>query len=144
MAHQDEGHYRAKHGDAAPPARAVLDAAKADAKDGLITCAAAHGIAKRLNVTPEDVGRAVDFQELKISKCQLGLFGFGKGVKLVKAAESVPADLERDIRAALVDGRIPCRDLWNIADARKMARQDAANACEKLGIRVSRCQLGAF
>lgn len=144
MTHHDEGNYQAKHGDQAPPARAVMDAVKAAAVDNRITCVAAFGIIEGLSATPADAGCAADLLGLKISKCQLGLFGYGKGVKLVKPEESVTADLEREIRSRLVDGRITCNDLWIIADGRNMPRLKAAGACEKLGIRISACQLGAF
>jgi len=144
MTHQDEGHYSAKKRKGAEPSAALIEKVKAAVKEGTISCAPAHAAAGALGETPEAAGRAADLLELKISKCQLGLFGYGKGVKLVKAAESVSPDLEREIRDAIVDGRISCRDLWAIADSRKMKRLDAACACEKLGIRISLCQLGAF
>ena len=144
MTHHDEGNYAAKHGNQAPPAQAVLDEVKAAAHDGKVTCVAANDIAERLSVSPAEVGRAIDLCELKIAKCQLGLFGYGKGVKLVKPAESVPEDLEWEIRSKLVDGRIACRDLWVIADRRNLPRLKAAGACEKLGLKISACQLGAF
>lgn len=144
MTHNDEGNYRAKRGGDTPPARAILDAVKDAARDEKITCAAAFGVAVKQSVSPAEMGRAIDFGELKISKCQLGLFGYGKGVKLVKPAETVPADLEKEIREALEGGSISCQDVWGIADRRGMARLGAACACEKLGIKISKCQLGAF
>lgn len=144
MTHHDEGNYPAKHVDQAPPAPAVMDAVKAAAVENKITCVSAFGIAEELCATPADAGRAADLLGLKIAKCQLGLFGYGKGVKLVKPEESVIADLEREIRSKLVDGRIACRDLWVIADGRNMPRLKAAGACEKLGVKISECQLGAF
>jgi hypothetical protein len=121
-----------------------MDAVKAAAHDGKVTCVAAYDIADQLSVLPEEVGQAIDLCVVKIAKCQLGLFGYGKGVKLVKPAESVPEELEREIRLKLADGRITCRDLWVIADRRNLPRLKAAGACEKLGIKISACQLGAF
>ncbi len=144
MTHHDEGQYSKKESKGAEPSRALMDKIKASAEDGTISCAAAHGAAKALGETPEAAGRAADLLELKITKCQLGLFGYGKGTKLVKAAESVAPDLQREISGASPDGRITCKDLWAIADARKMKRLDAACACEKIGVKIIKCQLGAF
>ncbi len=144
MTHKDEGNYAAKHGDAPAPKEELIEAVRSASGEGRITCAAAFSIAAKKGATPLETGRAVDFAEIRISKCQIGLFGYGKGVKMIKPSESVPEDLEREIRAALSDNRITCRDLWAIADARKMPRLDAACACEKLSVKITSCQLGAF
>ncbi|HOS40443.1 MAG TPA: hypothetical protein PLG31_11960 [Spirochaetota bacterium] len=144
MTHHDEGNYRAKrHGEDAPAAE-IMDAVANGARDGKIACTAAEAIATRLSVAPDEVGRAIDLAELKISACQLGLFGYGKGVKLIKPAESVAEDLAGEIRAAATDGRIACTDVWAIADRRGMTRLDAACACDALGLKIAACQLGAF
>ncbi len=144
MTHRDKGNYAAKHGNTPAPGEELLVEVKAAAIDGRMPCPAAFSIAAKLAAVPEEVGRAVDFSEIRISRCQIGLFGYGKGVKMIKPAESVQGDLEGEIKAALVDGRITCKKIWAIADARKIPRIDAACACEKLGVKISDCQLGAF
>ncbi|MCX5852141.1 MAG: hypothetical protein NT072_08810, partial [Deltaproteobacteria bacterium] len=82
--------------------------------------------------------------EAQIDQCQLGLFGYGKGKKKVKAAENVPPALHDAIMKSLVEGRLPCRSAWDLAEESAVSRMDIAAACETLGIRISRCQLGSF
>ena len=144
MAHEDAGHYGAKHPGATIDAD-IAEAIRAGEKQGRITCAAAHEIACKQNCTPKQVGVNIDLLEKRINKCQLGLFGYGepKG-KAVEAASAVPDDLERAIQAARVGGRISCEAAWDIANRMERKRIDVACACEAMGIKVSACQLGAF
>ena len=136
--------YASKH-----PASAVLEARLAAAlkekiKDGHISCAAAHGVAERLACSPADIGQALDLMEVRLSRCQLGLFGYHPENRIVKKADEWDAGLEADIRAALRDGRLPCQDAWAIARRWQVSRQSVANVCEALAIKVRPCQLGAF
>lgn len=43
--------------------------------NGRLPCPAAFQIAKELNVSLSEVGKAVDNLNIRISDCQLGLFG---------------------------------------------------------------------
>ena len=126
---------------------ALAKALGAAAPDGKVTCAELEEIARALELPPAEVGAAMDALELEIVKCQLGLFGFGTsrphgGVAM--PASEVPAELEREIRAALVDGRLPCLAAWAIADRLGLGRIEIGEACEALQIKVKPCQLGAF
>ena len=42
--------------------------------NGQIQCAAALGIAKKLGVSPREVGEVANHLDIKICKCQLGCF----------------------------------------------------------------------
>jgi hypothetical protein len=144
MAHEDAGHYGAKH-----PGE-TIDTAIADEilekeKDGRITCAAAHMIAKRHACLPKKVGVNIDLLEKRICKCQLGLYGYGsKKGKAVDASSEVAPDLKKAIGDAMEDDRISCAAAWNVADRLGLAKMDVSNACEALGIKICKCQLGAF
>lgn len=119
-----------------------------DVREGKLACEAAHRQAAELGRTPQEVGRRSDEMGIRISHCQLGLFGYGSKQegkhKIVKRAESVGPELEEAIRSRVREGRIPCADLWGIADALGISRLDASGAVESLGLRVSECQLGCF
>lgn len=52
----------------------LLDAVKQAAEGGKIGCAEAQALAERLGVPMELVGLALDQQEIKIIRCQLGCF----------------------------------------------------------------------
>jgi hypothetical protein len=42
------------------------------------------------------------------------------------------------------DDRISCKSAWNVATRLNLAKIDVSNACEALGIKICKCQLGAF
>ena len=145
MAHEDAGHYAAKHGTKTTrPAPAVEQALKGVIKDGTVTCAAAHKIAHTLGVSPAEVGVAIDLMEARLTRCQLGLFGYTPESRIIKPADAVAPDVEAAIRGTLVDGKITCLASWEVAKRFGIARMDVACACEALRIKISSCQLGAF
>jgi len=143
MTREHAGHYSQKHpGDTLDPglARAVSERAR----EGRLACAAAFALAKELSLSPAEVGRTLDLLELKISRCQLGLFGYNPGYNKPKPAQSVEPELEEAIRRELVNGRLPCAAAWQLAGQRGLARLEVTSACNKLGLKISQCQLGAF
>jgi hypothetical protein len=114
------------------------------AKEGTLGCAEAFRIAEELGVAPLVVGEVADGVDIRLVRCQLGLFGYGERKRIVKPAESVSPELERIIREGLVEGRLPCTTAWAIAARLSLPKMDVSNAAEKLGIRIKPCQLGAF
>jgi hypothetical protein len=144
MSETHPGGYARKHPPSAVLEERLAAALKEKIKDGHISCAAAHGVAQRLECSPADIGQALDLMEVRLSRCQLGLFGYHPEKRIVKKADKWDDGLEADIRAALKDGRLPCQDAWAIADRWQVSRLTAANVCEALGIKVRPCQLGAF
>jgi hypothetical protein len=144
MTHEDAGHYAAKHNAETRPASAVEQALKGAIKDSTIACVAAHKIAHALGVPPAEVGVAVDLLEARLTRCQMGLFGYAPERRIVKPAGHVPPELEGAIREALTHGRLPCLSSWEIAKRFHIAKMDVARACEALHIKISSCQLGAF
>ena len=144
MTHQDAGHYRAKHPTDTKLDPKIAEAIKQKTEDGRITCAAAHKIAGKLNVSPADVGVAIDLLEMRINKCQLGLFGYGAQKNAVKPAQRVSPELEEAIKSSLVNNRISCNSCWEIAERFGIAKIDVSAACEALELKIGPCQLGAF
>jgi len=126
------------------PSDKVLEAVRQKAKEGEMPCAVAFDIANQLKVEPSEVGFAVDYSEIRLVKCQLGLFGYKPQKSIVKPADSVLPELEKAIRARLKDGRLPCREAWAIASEQGLRKMEVSSACEALGIKISNCQLGAF
>lgn len=144
MTHEDAGHYGAKHpgGKIVP---AIADEIREKEKDGLVSCSAAHAIAKRQACSPKVVGMNIDLLEKRICKCQLGLFGYGaKKAKAFEASSTVAHDLEMAIRDSVVDGRITCKDAWDVAQKLNLKKMDISSACEAMEIKIAHCQLGAF
>jgi hypothetical protein len=144
MAHEDAGHYAAKHPSGTELNTAIAKAIENKASQETLTCAAAHAIAEELAVAPVEVGRCMDLMEIRLTKCQLGLFGYAPEKKIVTPAESVAPDLETAIKAAAENGRLSCGRAWQMAADQGLKRLAFSAACEALGIKVKPCQLGAF
>jgi len=144
VTHEDAGHYAAKHSKDTELNPKIAEAVRLKASDERISCAAAHKIAGDLNVEPIDVGTAIDLLEYRITRCQIGLFGYGPEKKIVRPDADVSPDLERAIRESMRDGRISCLSCWRIAKRLHMTKMGVSAACEALGIKLCDCQLGAF
>jgi hypothetical protein len=112
--------------------------------DNELSCVAAFEIAGKLNVPAKDIGAAADRLKLKLVNCQLGLFGYKPDKKIIKAEETVSAELKAAISNSLEDGRLSCIKAWEIAVKLNIQRFSVSCACETLGIKIKECQLGAF
>ena len=122
----------------------ILKAVKEREKNKEIACAVAHSIAKELNVSPLEVGKVLDELKIKIVKCQLGLFGYGEKKKITKPPEKISDELKKQIEEELEEGRLPCKKAWDIAKRLGIKKIDVSSLCDLLGIKISKCQLGAF
>ena len=52
--------------------------------------------------------------------------------------------LDEVIRASLVNGKLPCAVAFKIAKQLKVSPKEVGNACNKLSVKISSCQLGCF
>jgi len=113
--------------------------------EGRLPCPSAFKVARRLAVSPQQVGEVANELNVKISRCQLGLFGHGsnKG-KSLEPVQEVGEELQARIEGGVVEGSLPCAMAWGIASELTMKRLDVANAAESLGMRITQCQLGCF
>jgi hypothetical protein len=144
MTHEDEGHYAAKHPENTKLDERIAKALKEKISKGRVGCAAAHRIVGELIVTPAEVGVTIDLLEAKIERCQLGLYGYSPKRRIVEPAESVSRELEEAIKESLSEGKLTCLSSWEIAERFRLPKITVSSACEKLGIKISVCQLGAF
>lgn len=143
MTHEDRGNYADKHpGKTTDPV--MVEKLETLRQQNQITCAAAHRAATELDVSPSDIGVQMDLMELRLVKCQLGLFGHTSDAGPVDKDIQVPNDLKARLVNTAREGRISCKDSWDIAGEFKISRKDMGAACEKLGLRIKPCQLGAF
>ncbi|MEA1935669.1 MAG: hypothetical protein U9M96_02465 [Thermodesulfobacteriota bacterium] len=144
MAHEDAGHYAAKH----PPEKKlnqnIAGIVKQQASNGKISCASGHKIAGNLNVPPAEVGITIDLLEMRINRCQLGLYGYSPEKRIVEPAEKISPELEETILKTLVNNRLSCAAAWKIARKFNIPKMEVSSACEALKIKISACQLGAF
>ena len=144
MTKEDRGHYSKKHSYERKVDPVIADAIEDKAASKKITCAAAFKIVDTCGTTPDEVGFTIDMLEIRIIRCQMGIFGYEPEKKAVKPMDSVPDELESAIRDKLVNERLTCTSAWEIAGSLNIPKMRVSSACETLGIKIKPCQLGAF
>ncbi|MGD2096387.1 MAG: hypothetical protein PVG35_02335 [Desulfobacterales bacterium] len=133
-----------KHGSDAQIDARIKEALGQQTRNNEVPCAVAFKIAEAVQVSPADVGKTADLLELELVKCQLGLFGYKPGKKIVKPKAAEDPGLEQAIRNSLIEGKLPCRTAWEIAGSHDLSKMAISAICEHLGIKIKPCQLGAF
>ena len=144
MTHEDAGHYAAKHPLGTALNQRVAEAVKQKGIGDSISCATAHAIAGNLDIPPGDIAVTLDLMEVRINKCQMGLFGYKPEKKIVGPADSIPPELESAIKKKSVHKRLTCLECWEIAGMLEINKMDVSSACETLDIKIGACQIGAF
>ncbi|NLV71528.1 MAG: hypothetical protein GXY46_02835 [Actinobacteria bacterium] len=144
MTHEYEGHYTDKHPEGTTHDASLAAALKVRAQDDRVTCAEAHELAKSFGVPPSEVGKTADLLELRIAKCQLGLFGYPPKGRIVEPAEEISDVLRDQLQRLATNERIGCATCWKIAGELDIEKMAVSSACEHLGIKVKHCQLGTF
>jgi hypothetical protein len=144
MTGHGRGHYSKKHPGERDIDPGLAKAVQEKAADKKITCATAFKIVETCGTTANEVGFTIDMLNIRIIRCQMGIFGYEPEKKVVKPMEGVPEVLESAVRGKIKDGRITCTIAWEIAKGLNIPKMHVSAACEKLGIKIKPCQLGAF
>ena len=127
------------------PDKAIAGKIEAAAnKDKRIACRALHDIANELNCPPQKVGRTADLMEVRISHCQLGLFGRSNRAAVAFSEKEVTQEMKAAFESAISDGKIACEDSWRLAHQLNLSRLEMGALCDVLEVKVTPCQLGAF
>jgi hypothetical protein len=147
MTHEDAGRYAAKHPPGTTLNEQIAKAIRAKSPRGTLACGAGEKISKDLNVKTSEVGITADLLEIKINKCQLGLFGWGEKPnhgKDIQAADSVSVEIKSALDKAAENGSVTCSALWRVAEKLGAKRKVVAAACDTLKLKIRECQLGVF
>jgi hypothetical protein len=144
MSRGQSGNFRAKHPPDVQIDATIMKAVAEKLVKGCMACKTAHAIATTMQVSPGQIGVAIDMHNGRIQACQLGLFGYGKVKTIAQGGSPIQPELKAAIQNALAEGRLSCEKAWRIAESEGMDRLAMGRACEMLGIKVNRCQLGAF
>ena len=147
MTHEDSGHYAAKHPQGTTLNEQIAEMIREKSPGSGLACGMGEKISKELKVEISEVGTTADLLEIKITKCQLGLFGYsGKPNhgKDIQAADSVSDEMKRALDEAAENGVVTCAALWRIADRLGVKRKAVSAACDTLKLKIRVCQLGAF
>ena len=144
MSSDSKSGYASKQDPGYKPDPALIQAIKANLRDGMLPCAVAFKIAQAEQTPPLEVGKASDSQEIPLAKCQLGLFGYLPEKKIVRAETEAPQALLEALKTAQENDRLPCASLWKIAERFKLPKMKISAICEGHDIKIKPCQLGAF
>ena len=144
MTEEYKGNYPGKHQAGEQPDEAIKIEIEKKTKSGELPCAVAFAISDNLGVPTAEVGKTADLMNYELVKCQLGLFGYKPGRRIVKPAESPDPNIEKAVTESLEGGKISCKTLWAIADRLNVPKLTVSNVCEALKIKIKSCQLGAF
>ena len=145
MSHEDAGHYKAKHPEGLKMHSGAAERIQQQSSEGRITCTAAHKIVAEVGISPGEIGKTIDLMELRITKCQLGLFGYETEKRsIVTPAEAVAKKVKARLMEGAEEGKISCLSLWQAAEDLGLSRLEISAANEALGLKICCCQLGAF
>ncbi len=114
------------------------------AKEGELPCALAFEIADKKGMPIDEVGNYADLLEIRLTKCRLGLFGHTPDKKRVKPVHASDPGLKNAIENSHTQGRLSCKEVWDIASSQKCKKMDVSCACEAMKMKITNCQLGAF
>jgi hypothetical protein len=147
MTHQDAGKYAAKHSPGTTLNEQIAKAIQEKSPGDVLACGTCEKISKDLEVEISEVGITADLLEIKINKCQLGLFGWGEKPNHgqdIQAANSVSLEMKSALEKAAENGVITCAALWRIAGQIGARRKALSAACDTLKLKIRACQLGVF
>ena len=144
MSREHSNNFAKKHKDGIEINPSIKEAVLKRSKEGELPCAVAFEITKELAVAAAEVGKTVDLLNYRLVKCQLGLFGYMPEKKIIKPQDTENQDLKDAITNAVVDGRLPCKDAWDIASDFNIRKMAVSSVADAMGIKIKPCQLGAF
>ena len=144
MVHSNRKTFAYKHEPGAPINPDIETEIKNRTTSKKLPCAMAFDIAKSLNVSPHEVGKTADLLNVRLTKCQLGLFGHEQAKRGVTSQKPPYPEIENAILEAQVNNQLSCKAVWEIASQFGVTKIMVSNACEALGIKINACQLGAF
>lgn len=144
MKHQKGQKFADKHGVDVRVNELIKEHIIGQTKNNELACAKAFKIADELNVSAAEVGKTADLLNMKLVKCQLGLFGYTPEKKIVKPKAASTIKLESAIQDSLAEGALPCAKAWEIARNFDISKMTVSAVCEQLKIKIKPCQLGAF
>lgn len=144
MSAHNKSHYSKKHSPDACPNPEIEKEIQHQCEKQVISCVRAFKIAEKLNVKPMEVGRTADLMNIRLVKCQLGLFGYKPENKIVKDEQTSNQALQDAVTRKSENKRLACEKAWQIADRLHISKLKVSNVSQANGIKIKNCQLGAF
>lgn len=117
---------------------------RASAVNGQIPCATAFRVAEKLQLAPRMIGDKANQLKVRIINCQLGCFYVEKATHEDLEGKFIDPRLTGEVQGALIEGKLPCKTAFQIAEKLKAGRKQVGDAATKLKIKIADCQLGCF
>ena len=111
---------------------------------GMLPCAVALKMARKLNVTPVIVGDKANKLKIRIINCQLGCFSVEKATRPRLDDLEIATALIEGLQAATINYQLSCPVAFEVAGKLKVGHKQVGDAATKLNIRIINCQLGCF
>jgi hypothetical protein len=121
-----------------------LEHIKTRLQSGKLPCAVAFDIAEQNQISMHTIGQVVNTEDIRLSKCQLGLFGYPPDNKIIEPLNSIKPELKQVIQSTQKNNEIKCAEIWEIARNLGYRKLHVSCACESLKLKIRGCQLGAF
>jgi hypothetical protein len=126
----------------------IIRRAQERAHEGFMPCIAAHAVAWETGATPQEVADTLNELDIRVTQCQLGLFGFGPKAegksKLVRPMPAIDPTVKARLEAKAPKGVISCQAVWDIAHDLRIERLIVGNTADAMGLRIMPCQLKCF
>jgi hypothetical protein len=105
-------------------------------EEGKLSCLKAFKVARLIGVKPIEMSEACKSINVKITNCELGVFG---KLKFSDFEENIYNNLKRNFAYGK---NIECKILWN--EARTSTLKRVGSTVKNSDIKVTHCQLGCF
>ncbi|MFA5317631.1 MAG: hypothetical protein WC369_09450 [Dehalococcoidales bacterium] len=121
----------------------LTETIKASLADGLLPCATAFEISKKLKVPLVTVGNTADDMGIRVVDCQLGFFKVDKAASEPDEKTERP-DISEALESLIAAGPLTCAGVFSLAKHLKVRPIEIADAANQRQAKIRHCQLGCF
>jgi len=107
-------------------------------EDGKLSCLKAFKVARLIGMKPKDMDEITKSMNIKITNCELGVFG---KLKFSELDDNIYEKLTRNFAQ---EKKIDCEVAFYTAQDKGMSLKKVGSAINNSDIKVTHCQLGCF
>lgn len=105
-------------------------------EDGRLSCIKAFKVARLIGVNPIDMSDACKSEDIKITNCELGVFG---KINFQNAEDAIYNKISQNFTQ---NKDVECKILWDLAKESSLRR--VGSTVKFTDVEVTNCQLGCF
>lgn len=107
-------------------------------KNGNLPCLKAFKVAKLIGVKPKEMAAIVKNMNIKISNCELGVFG---KLQFSDVNDDIYTKLSKNSHE---NKKVDCEIAWKLAQEKGSTLKKVASSIKNSDLKVTHCQLGIF